>query len=78
MKYRVTLTKDAEQIGNLKRKGALPFLCGGVPFSEDTVHECDDISIFACDPRYPGLVPTDPRLVVELTNEVTRGEYPES
>jgi len=64
-RYRLTLTHDETQIKRLREKGALPFFIGGVSFSEDTVHECDDLRPFAADPRYAGYVPTDPRLIVE-------------
>jgi hypothetical protein len=67
MKYKITLTKDPEQIANLKERAKIrphsyPFQKGGVAFTEETEYLCDDLTPFRSDPVHPDI---DPRLVVE-------------
>lgn len=80
MKYKITLTKDPEQLANLRERAKIrphsyPFIKGGVAFTEETEHFCDDLTPFLCDPNFS---PVDPRLVVEEVADSAKSKKKEA
>lgn len=89
MKYTLTFTKNKDKIVRLKaKKNGYPYSCGGIEWTENTTHDCDDLTPFYGDPNQAKrlgldghcIAEVDSRIIVTVnkTEKESNGEPPKS